>query len=93
MEQVGPQGQVTTLVHFTREAVVPPGDGAPEGPPVSGWCIACMPNMREFHRTLYHPSYQRSNDVRAVTCPACKKTTTFQERLRALEGGGGKRGR
>jgi hypothetical protein len=32
-----------------------------------------MPNMSEFHLTPYHPNYQRSNDLRAVTCPACKK--------------------
>lgn len=40
--------------------------------------IPCMPNMVEFHATVYHPAYHRSDDTRAVTCPACKKTPTFK---------------
>lgn len=39
--------------------------------------IACMPGLEEFHRTMYHPAYHRSNDYRAVTCPACKRSTTY----------------
>ena len=38
-----------------------------------------MPSMTEFHATMYHPNYQRSNDVRAVSCPACKKTKVFND--------------
>ena len=66
MDQIGPTGQVITLIHFTYE--------------VSGqWHIACMPNMLEFHKTLYHPAYERTNDHRAVTCPQCEKTAVYEE--------------
>ena len=59
MDQVSPTGQSTTLIHYVFQT-------DPER-------IACMPNMTEFHLTPYHLNYQRSNDLRAVTCPACKK--------------------
>ena len=66
-----------TLIHF----VYPVGES---------WRIACMPNMVEFHATLYHPNYQRTDDTRAVSCPMCIKSLTFkksQEGLRdALSG-------
>lgn len=64
MEQINERGQIITLIHFTYN--------------VNGeWRIACMPNMTEFHQTSYHPNYQRSNELRAVTCPACKKSPQY----------------
>ena len=77
MDQVLSSGGTITLVHFMHETLVPPGESNPEGPAISGWRIACMPNMTEFHQTPYHPNYQRTNEARAVTCPACKKTAVF----------------
>lgn len=59
MEQVDSQGRSVTLIHFVSQV-------DPER-------IACMPNMKEFHQTQHHLNYQRSNEPRAVTCPACKK--------------------
>ena len=65
MDQLLPDGQVVTLIHLVvlTEA---------------GWRIACMPNMTEFHSTSYHPNYQRTDEVRAVTCPTCKKTEAYK---------------
>lgn len=63
MDQLLPGGQTINLIHFVFQT-------DPER-------IACMPNMTEFHATGYHPNYQRTNDPRAVTCPACKKTGDY----------------
>lgn len=63
MNQIGPTGQQTTLVHFVYG-----------GDTTGDWRIACMPNMTEFHATEHHPNYLRTNDPRGVSCPACKKT-------------------
>jgi hypothetical protein len=71
VEQVTANGSVVTLIHFTHDV-----DGE--------YRIACMPGMTEFHETQYHKSYQRANDVRAVTCPACKKTTVFTSAAESL---------
>ena len=79
MEQVTASGKTITLVHFVSYTT----DGMP------GWRIACMPNMTEFHATPYHPNYQRTDDVRAVSCPACKAAPVFkesQDRLQAAAG-------
>ncbi len=43
------------------------------------WRIACMPSVANFATSAHHPNYIRSNDTRAVTCPACKKTKVFEE--------------
>ena len=65
MDQVGPTGQVTTIIHLVHNA--------------SGeWRLACMPNMTEFGSTLYHQHYPRSDDLRAVTCPQCKTTAAYK---------------
>jgi hypothetical protein len=63
---VTPLGQVVVLIHLST------GMGTEER-------MACMPNMTEFHQTLYHPNYMRTNDVRAVTCPMCRRTDTFNQ--------------
>lgn len=65
MDQILPGGGSVTLVHFVYAL---PDTSPPD------YRIACMPNMKEFHKTKYHKNYQRSNDARAVTCPACKRT-------------------
>ena len=83
MDQVTAAGGLITIVHFMFESVLPPPEQ--EGPPVSQWRIACMPNMTEFHQTPYHPNYQRANDVRAVTCPACRKTQVFRQEQQRLD--------
>ena len=44
----------------------------PEGSTV--WRIACMPEVSDFTTSAAQPNYLRSNDTRAVTCQACKKT-------------------
>lgn len=64
MEQIDAGGNATTLVHFVYQS-------EPER-------IACMPNMVEFHSTAYHKNYQRSNDPRAVSCPACRRTDAYK---------------
>lgn len=76
MEQITPTGGSITLVHFTHDIAT---GVVPE------WRIACMPNMVEFHTTVYHTHYQRSNDVRGVSCPACKKSPTFKQAKDRLE--------
>ncbi len=65
MEQVGAHGQTITLIHFVHRV-------DPER-------IACMPNMTEFHSTPYHPNYQRTNETRAVTCPACRQSEQYKQ--------------
>lgn len=72
MDQVLPTGGMITLVHFVHQV-------DPER-------IACMPNMAELGTTPHHPNYQRSNDTRAVSCPACKRSVAYKvahERLGA----------
>lgn len=65
MDQVDAFGRTMTLVHFVFQA-------EPER-------IACMPGMQEFHATPHHPNYQRTNDPRAVSCSACKKTDSYKQ--------------
>lgn len=76
MEQVRSDGSVVSTVHFVSE--VPTSSGVQ-------WRIACMPNMTEFHATPYHPNYPRTNEVRAVSCPACEKSAVFQRAKDAQE--------
>lgn len=64
MEQIDAYGRSVTLIHFVYQ-------NAPER-------IACMPNLREFHLTPFHPAYQRTNSTAATTCPACKKTDAYK---------------
>ncbi len=91
MDQVLATGGSITIIHFMREVMVPPSSIEPEGPPRTQLRIVCMPNMTEFHQTLYHPNYQRTDDVRAVTCPACMKTPLFKESQKILEAALGSR--
>lgn len=83
MEQILPGGQVITLIHFVSEIMAPPV--GTEGAPVLQWRIACMPNMTEFGTTPYHKNHMRSDDVRAVTCTACKKSIAFKKAQDTLE--------
>lgn len=59
-DQILPSGRTVTLVHL-----VVPVNGA--------WRIACMPGLADLHQTAGQQNYQRTDDIRAVTCPACKK--------------------
>jgi len=73
MEQLDKFGQSTTLIHWMTETS-------------NGLRIACMPNATEFHATPYHPAFQRTDDVRAASCPACRRTAEYKcvvERLEA----------
>lgn len=70
-QQLLPNGASITIIHFTYET-----NGQ--------WQIACMPNMREFHRTKFHKNYLRSNEPRAVTCPACKRSNVYVEAMGAI---------
>ena len=69
MDQVDAHGFTTTLIHFVFQ----------ENPER----IACMPNMTEFHLTPYHLNYQRTNDPRATTCPACRRTDLHKKSMEA----------
>lgn len=69
MEQLNLHGQLSTLIHLIYEPTT-----------LSGWRIACMPNMTEFHSTPYHPNYQRTDFPAAVTCPACKRTDAYKQK-------------
>lgn len=77
MEQVTAAGGVVTLVHLTYNVSAVLGD--------TDWRIACVPNMTELHQTVHHPNCQRTNDMRAVTCPICKKSPMFTELWQRLE--------
>ena len=72
MDQVTPGGYSFTLIHF----VYPLSDASPPE-----YRIACMPNMTEFHQTVHHPAYQRTDQAAAVTCPACKRTELYKKRM------------
>jgi len=77
MNQILPSGEFVTLIHLTYS--VAKQDFSENVVEETPWRIACMPNMREFHTTPYHPAYQRTDDPRAVTCPACKETDVFNQ--------------
>ena len=84
MDQVSATGRTITLVHFVSEVIPPLDNTEHKESLVTQWRISCMPNMIEFHATSYHPNYQRTDDVRAVSCPQCMKSLAFrqaQERL------------
>lgn len=65
--QLDAYGQQINLIHFVFQT-------EPER-------IACMPHMEEFHSTVYHKHYQRTNEPRAVSCPQCRATKLFKERV------------
>lgn len=73
MDQVTAAGGTITLIHFVFQT-------EPER-------IACMPNMVEFSATPHHPNYPRTNEVRAVSCPACRKSEAFASAQRSLQDG------
>lgn len=67
---------ITTLggdytIHLTYRP-----NGLDEG---QDWLIACMPHVTDFRSTTHQPNYLRSNDTRAVTCEACKRTAIYRE--------------
>lgn len=64
VEQLGSDGRFRAIIHFAY--AVP-----------TGAQVACMPNMREFGETMYHRHVLLTDDPRAVTCPACKKTDAW----------------
>lgn len=47
--------------------------------PVVDWRIACTPGLQDLHGTNQRlEPWQRSEDVRAVTCPLCKRTQAYR---------------
>lgn len=68
--QIQRDGRSITLIHFAYDT----GHGLS-----GGYRIACMPNMlpSEFGETAYHPVVHHTNEYRAVTCPACKKSSAY----------------
>lgn len=42
-----------------------------------GGRVACMSGLTEMHETTGHPTIQRTDDPRAVTCPMCKRSSVF----------------
>ncbi len=77
MDQLLATGGTITLIHFVHPTLSRSDE--------QQWRIACMPNMTEFHSTPYHPNYQRTDDARAVTCPACKKAPVFKTAMTYLQ--------
>lgn len=70
MDQITATGERITIIHLTfwKEEK---GKG--------DWYIACMPGMTTLHKTNHQENHQRSNDARAVSCPACKRTSIYGE--------------
>ncbi len=84
-----PDGRQVLLVHFLYQA--PVGLTEAGGTPLGGsgdqtWKIACVPGLTEMHATggRSHP-WQRTNDVRATTCPNCMASAPYQRAKRELE--------
>ncbi len=83
-EMVLEDGTTLLLIHFLFQS--PRGvlqiTGRPLLPSEFTWKIACTPNLMEFgaDRSRECP-WMRSDDPRAVTCPLCKATEIFQQRL------------
>ena len=89
LDQILATGNVVTLVHFfsyktyvMREGQTLMRDSWREAP----GHIVCMPGMTEFHATRGHPAYLRTEEVRAVTCPACMNTPEYAHRVDELKG-------
>ena len=76
-DQILSNGQLLTTIHFVY------WDDNFQG---GSWRLACIPNVTEFHKTQHHENYQRTNDTRATTCPACKRTVIYAEHQRRIEG-------
>ena len=72
----GEQVAVVHLVHQIRtERQMPDGLMVP----VVDWRIACTPGLQDLHGTMQRlEPWQRSEDVRAVTCPMCQQTVAYR---------------
>lgn len=86
MEQLQRDGSLINVVHY---AYVTEGLGGGER-------VACMPTMRLGQQVTpfpgaLTPTYMRSNDTRAVTCPACRKTHAFSEANGGVDPNAGKK--
>ncbi len=79
-------GSTLILVHFVYQS--PRGTTQSEGEPLTPektWKVACAPNMVEIAaQTTRSFPYQRTDDARAVSCPACQKTKEFRQAADAL---------
>lgn len=48
--------------------------------PIETWKIACVPDLMEMSTTATRQCpWQRTDEVRAVTCPLCKDTEVYKE--------------
>lgn len=70
MNHILPNGELVTTIHFAFQT--------------NPTKLACMPNMVEFGETVYHPVVPHTNDVRAATCPSCKKSDVYKRSLDIL---------
>lgn len=79
MDQITPGGGTLTIIHFAY----PLSDDSPPQ-----YRLACMPNMQsnEFGQTRYHGVHHHTNEPRAATCPACKRTDVFKKALERNKG-------
>lgn len=74
MDMIMPGGRAVTLIHYAY----PLSDDSPPQ-----YRLACMPNMlpSEFGKTQYHEVHHHTNEPRAATCPACKRTDIFRKAM------------
>lgn len=71
-EAILEDGTKITVVHLAVLTVT--YDRGNRSKPRKSWRIACCPNMEQMSRCSgRNVPYLRSNDPRAVSCPACKK--------------------
>lgn len=76
-------GSPLHLIHFTYAC--PAGTSEAKGLPLTPaprdtYKVACVPNLMESRPDLTRPCpLRRSDDPRAVNCPACKATQVFQD--------------
>lgn len=86
--QLTPDLQEFVLIHllYQSSAGLIEQQGADLCPPrPKTWKIACVPGLLELAAHRSHPCpHLRTDDPRAITCPQCKKTVIYKERMAAL---------
>lgn len=78
-------GSGLVLIHFMFQS--PAGMIRLKGIPLGAsgeetWKLACVPNMTEMAQAHNRPlPMHRTDDPRAVTCPQCRETQEFREKM------------
>ncbi len=75
------QGEMTTIHLLSREKQ---GDGKNKAWQQVPWFVACMAYVTDFRANQPSQVVHRSNDPRAVNCPACKATHEFRRAMEQL---------